>query len=49
MFTVLAAGIALWVAYGVLKGDWLIVVASAVSLLMLSGILFFKLRNTAKG
>ena len=46
MFLILAAGIALWIVYGVLQGDAVIVLANAVSLLLLSGILFFKLRET---
>ena len=45
MFLILAAGIALWVIYGVLKSDIVIVLANAVSFLLLSGILFFKLRE----
>lgn len=43
-FLVLAGGVALWVAYGVLKSDFVIVLANSVSLLLLGGILFFKLR-----
>ena len=46
MFLILAAGIALWIVYGVLQGDAVIVLANAVSLLLLSGILFFKVRET---
>jgi MtN3 and saliva related transmembrane protein len=38
MFLILAAGIALWVIYGVLKSDIVIVLANAVSFLLLSGI-----------
>jgi MtN3 and saliva related transmembrane protein len=45
MFLILAAGIALWVIYGVLKSDIVIMLANAVSFLLLSGILFFKLRE----
>jgi MtN3 and saliva related transmembrane protein len=45
MFSVLAAGIALWVAYGVLQGDMVIVLANSVSLLLLMGILAFKFRE----
>ena len=45
MFLILAAGIALWVGYGVLQGDIVIILANSVSLLLLSGILFFKLRE----
>jgi MtN3 and saliva related transmembrane protein len=45
MFAVLAAGVALWIAYGVLQQDAIIIVANAVSLFCLSGILYFKLRE----
>ena len=44
MFMVLAAGVALWIAYCFLKSDFVIVVANTVSLILLFGILFFKLR-----
>ena len=46
MFLILGAGIALWVVYGILKSDTVIILANAVSLAFLSGILFFKLRET---
>jgi MtN3 and saliva related transmembrane protein len=49
MFLVLFAGIALWVVYGVVKSDVVITGANAVSLVLLSGILFFKLRGLLKG
>ena len=45
MFATLAVGIALWVVYGVLKADIVIIIANAVSLLLLMGILYFKLRE----
>jgi MtN3 and saliva related transmembrane protein len=45
MFLVLAAGVALWVVYGVLKSDAVIVGANGMSLILLSGILYFKLRE----
>jgi MtN3 and saliva related transmembrane protein len=45
MFLILAAGIGLWVLYGFLQRDAVIIVANAVSLLLLMGILFFKLRE----
>jgi MtN3 and saliva related transmembrane protein len=48
MFLTLAAGVALWVVYGILKSDIVIVTANGVSLCLLAGILFFKLRETAK-
>ena len=49
MFAVLAAGVALWIAYGFLKSDPVIVFANAVSLLLLDGILYFKLRADRAG
>jgi MtN3 and saliva related transmembrane protein len=45
MFLILATGIALWVLYGVLQGDAVIILANAVSLCLLGGILYFKLRE----
>ena len=45
MFAILAAGVALWIGYGVMREDWVIIVANAASLAFLSGILFFKLRE----
>jgi len=45
MFSILAAGIALWVGYGLLKGDWVIILANSISLCLLAGILYFKLRE----
>lgn len=47
MFLTLFAGIALWVVYGVLRSDPVVLIANAVSLGLLSGILFFKLRGMA--
>jgi MtN3 and saliva related transmembrane protein len=44
MFVILAIGIALWIVYGILQSDAVIVLANSVSLLLLSGILFFKVR-----
>jgi len=45
MFATLAVGIGLWVAYGFLKSDAVIILANAVSLALLGGILYFKLRG----
>lgn len=44
MFSVLSVGIALWIVYGMLKTDWIIIAANSVSLACLAGILYFKLR-----
>jgi MtN3 and saliva related transmembrane protein len=48
MLLILWSGIALWVVYGILQSDWVIMLANAVSLALLSGILFFKLREMHK-
>ena len=40
MFSILAFGIAMWVVYGVLKKDAVIILANSVSLCLLAGILF---------
>jgi len=45
MFLILATGISLWIVYGVLQGDLVIILANAVSLCLLAGILSFKLRE----
>ena len=45
MFAILAAGIALWLVYGFMQNDPVIVFANSVSLLLLANILYFKLRE----
>ena len=45
MLLTLATGVALWVVYGFLKSDVVIIVANAVSLALLFGILYFKLQE----
>jgi MtN3 and saliva related transmembrane protein len=47
-FATLAVGIATWIVYGFLRSDVVIMLANAVSLCLLSGILYFKLTETAK-
>ena len=47
MFLTLAAGVALWVVYGFLKSDIVIIIANAVSFALLLGILCFKFRERA--
>jgi len=46
MFLVLACGVACWIVYGFYRNDWMIIVANSVSLCLLMGILFFKLRES---
>ena len=40
-----STGVALWIGYGVVRDDWVIIISNSVSLLLLLGILFFKLRE----
>jgi MtN3 and saliva related transmembrane protein len=48
MLLVLTAGIALWIVYGVMIADFVIILANSVSLLFLLGLLYFKLRPPKK-
>jgi MtN3 and saliva related transmembrane protein len=45
MLLILATGIGLWVLYGILKGDMVIVIANSVSLLLLGNLIVFKVRE----
>jgi len=45
MFLILVAGLVLWLVYGVWKGEFPIVAANGVTLLLAGTILFFKLRQ----
>jgi MtN3 and saliva related transmembrane protein len=45
MFLTLFGGLSLWVVYGVLRSDPVVLVANAISLCCLSGILFFKIKE----
>jgi MtN3 and saliva related transmembrane protein len=45
MFSILATGVALWIVYGAMQGDVVIIGSNAVSLAFLAGILYFKLRG----
>lgn len=49
MFSVLSLGVALWVVYGIMQSDMVIIIANVVSFLFLAGILYFKIRETMKG
>jgi len=46
MLWVLASGLALWVAYGVLQADIVIILANAISLALIGGLVWLKLRQT---
>lgn len=43
-FTLFALGVALWLVYGLMLGLWPVIVANAVTLVLASSILWFKLR-----
>ena len=45
MLLLLAAGLSLWVIYGCVRGDVVIIMANGVSLTLLGGIIYFKLRE----
>ncbi len=45
MLIALAMGFALWLAYGVMRDDWIIVTANAVSLCLVAILLWFKWRE----
>jgi MtN3 and saliva related transmembrane protein len=45
MLLLLASGLGLWLAYGFPRGDAVIIIANAISLALLGGILFFKIRG----
>jgi MtN3 and saliva related transmembrane protein len=48
MLGVLFAGVALWIYYGILKNDLIIVVANSVSLLLNIGIVILSIRYKQK-
>jgi MtN3 and saliva related transmembrane protein len=45
MFLVLVTGLALWLTYGIWRGETPIIVANAITLMLASIILFFKLKH----
>jgi MtN3 and saliva related transmembrane protein len=45
MLLILSAGLALWILYGFLKGDWVIILANGVSLAMLANLVWFKMHE----
>jgi MtN3 and saliva related transmembrane protein len=45
MLLLLAAGLSLWMVYGFMRGDIVIIIANGVSLTLLGCILYFKLRE----
>ena len=45
MLLLLCCGLTLWTIYGVLRGDYVIIAANAVSVVASGFVLYFKLRN----
>ena len=44
MYSVFTAGVAAWLAYGVVNGDWPIILANGVTLALACAVLVMKLR-----
>jgi MtN3 and saliva related transmembrane protein len=49
MLSALTAGLLLWIAYGLLKGDWVIVAANSVGAILSGSVLAFKIRDMRTG
>lgn len=49
MLVVLTSGLVLWVGYGLLKGDWVIVAANSVGATLSASVLAFKIRDMRSG
>jgi MtN3 and saliva related transmembrane protein len=49
MLVVLTSGLSLWVGYGLLKADWVIVAANSVGALLSASVLIFKIRDMRSG
>jgi MtN3 and saliva related transmembrane protein len=49
MLIVLTAGLLLWIGYGVLKSDWVIVAANSVGAGRSASVLIFKIRDMRAG
>ena len=49
MLTVLTTGLLLWIGYGLLKGDWVIVAANGVGAALSASVLTFKIRDLRAG
>ena len=49
MILLLSTGVSLWIVYGILQEDAVIIIANAISLLLLANILVFKLLELRRG
>lgn len=48
MLSVLTAGLILWIGYGLLKADWILIAANSVGAALTGTVLGCKLRDTMK-
>jgi MtN3 and saliva related transmembrane protein len=46
MLLVLATGLLFWVAYGLFKANFVVLIANSVSLLLTTGLLYLKMRGS---
>ena len=44
MYSVFTLGVALWLIYGLLLGNWLIIIANAITFVLSSFVLFLKIK-----
>ena len=49
MLIALTTGLLLWIAYGLLKSDWVIVAANGVGASLSASVLIFKIRDMRSG
>lgn len=49
MLVVLTTGLSLWIGYGFLKSDWVIVAANSVGAALSASVLIFKIRDLRAG
>jgi MtN3 and saliva related transmembrane protein len=49
MLIALTSGLALWIIYGALKGDWVIIAANSVGATLSGSVLAFKIRDVWSG
>ena len=45
MFMVLVTGLSLWLTYGIWRGEWPLIIANSITLMLASTILYFKIRH----
>ena len=45
MFLVLVTGLSPWLTYGIWRGEWPLIIANSITLMLASTILYFKIRH----